>query len=108
MEINAAKEASRRLSCYIIYKRLMEVAKDPIADEMALRGEMFAIRRSVMRLPDSKEKILLYNRYIRGETMEMCAELLGISRRSVFRLSHRAMALYIAYNPEGENIKALS
>jgi len=108
MEITAVKEAARRLSCYIIYKRLVDDAKEPIADEMVLRAEMFAIRRSVMRLPDSKEKILLYNRYIRGETMETCAELLGISRRSVFRLSHRAMALYLAYNPEGEKVKAMS
>ena len=108
MEMTAAKEAAKRLSCYIIYKRLVDGSKEPIADEMALRAEMFAIRRSVMRLPDSTEKILLYNRYIRGETMETCAELLGISRRSVFRLSHRAMALYLKHNPTNEKIKVLS
>ena len=110
MEITAAKEAQQRLSSYIAYKNIIDTSdsRNPIEDEMVLRAEMFKIRRSVMRLPDSKEKILLYNRYIRGETMETCAELLGISRRSVFRLSHRAMALYIAYNQDGEKIKALS
>ena len=108
MEITAAKRAQERLSCYILYKRLIEEAREPLADEMTLRAEMFAIRRSVMKLPDSKEKILLYNRFIRGETMETCAEVIGISRRSVFRLSHRAMALYIAYNSEEEKVKALT
>ncbi len=110
MEINAVKEAQKRLSCYLIYKKLVdsECAKEPIADEMALRAEMFAIRRSVMRLPDSKEKIFIYNRYIRGETMESCAELIGISRRSVFRLSHLAMETYLRYNPKGEKTRVLS
>ena len=110
MEMTAAKEAQKTLSSYILYKNIID-ASDPrkgIEDEMTLRAEMFKIRRSVMSLPNSKEKILLYNRYIRGETMETCAELLGISRRSVFRLSHRAMELYLAYNGDNGKIKTLS
>jgi len=110
MKNTAEKEAAMRLASYKLYKALVDSGNscEPIADEMALRAEMFKIRRSVMRLPDSKEKILLYNRYIRGETMETCAELIGISRRSVFRLSHRAMEMYLRYNPSGEKVKALS
>lgn len=110
MENTAVKEAARKLSSYVLYKNIIDASdpREPIAEEMALRAEMFKIRRSVMRLPDSKEKILLYNRYIRGETMETCAELLGISRRSVFRLSHRAMVLYIAYNPDNESVRVMT
>lgn len=105
-------EVQKRLSCYKVYRDAIERAtankSDTQFDEMSLRAAMFAVRRSVMRLPDSREKLLLYNHFIRGESLESCAELIGISRRSVFRLKLRALELYIEHNPDGEKIKALS
>ena len=105
-------EVQNRLSCYVLYRDSIERAglkkSDTQFDEMSLRAAMFAIRRSVMRLPDSREKLLLYNHFIRGESLEACAELIGISRRSVFRLKLRALELYIKHNPDGEAVRVLS
>ena len=59
-----------------------------------LRAQSFAIRRSVSDMPPSKEKLFLHYYYIQGYTLEVCAEYLGISRRSVFRLKISALELY--------------
>ncbi len=66
-------------------------------DEAPLaRARMFSVRHFILALPNSDEKLFLYYHYIKGESAERCAELLGISRRSAFRLKNRA--LIIAYN----------
>ena len=49
------------------------------------------IRNFVISLPNCKEKLLLYYRYIRGLSMEHTAELLGISLRSSYRMRVRAL-----------------
>lgn len=55
------------------------------------RAKMFEIRHAIMALPNSEEKLLLYYHYIKGEPVEKCAELLGISRSSAFRMKKRAL-----------------
>ncbi len=58
-----------------------------------LRASMFEIRHFIMSLGNCDEKLLLYYHYIRGESVEKCAELLGISRAGGFRLKRRALTL---------------
>ena len=95
MEKEKIKAAADRLSCYILYKNLLESgANENLSEDINLRAEMFELRRSILSMPDSKERFFLYNRYIHGRTVENCAELLGISRRSAFRLREKALALY--------------
>lgn len=66
--------------------------------ELALaRARMFEIRHFIMELSNSDEKLLLYYHYIKGEPVERCAELLGISRSSAFRLRKRALTLALAH-----------
>ena len=60
-------------------------------DTTLARAKMFEIRHFIMEMNNSDEKLLLYYHYIRGETVEKCAELLGISRSSGFRLKKRAL-----------------
>ena len=109
-EIMTEKETidiRRRLSSYRSYVTAIDVL--PAQDESlpALRAELFFIRRSVLRLPEYPEKLLLYRHFICGDTMERCAELLGISRRSVFRLQKRAFELYLSKNPSDEEVRVL-
>ena len=54
-------------------------------------SELASIKNFVLSLPDSKEKLLLYYRYIRGMSMERTAELLGVSTRSAYRVRARAL-----------------
>lgn len=57
------------------------------------RLEMHKVRHFIINLPSCEEKLLLYFHYVKGETVEACAELIGVSRRSAFRLRHKALAL---------------
>lgn len=57
------------------------------------RARMFEIRHFIMEMKNSDEKLLLYYHYVKGQTVERCAELLGISRASAFRMRKRALVL---------------
>ena len=57
------------------------------------RARMFEIRHFVMGMENSNEKLLLYYHYIKGEPVERCGELLGVSRSTAFRLKSKALRL---------------
>lgn len=65
----------------------------PFNDAPLARARMFEIRHFIMEMKNSDEKLLLYYHYVRGESVEKCAELLGISRSSAFRLKKKALTL---------------
>ena len=88
-------------------------SEETIPDTPIARAKMFEVRHFIMSLENSDEKLLLYYHYIRGETVEKCAELLGISRSSGFRLKKRALAVaLVAMNGKcsesGENAEVYS
>ena len=60
-------------------------------DETAMRAQMYAIRSAILEVEDSRERLFLYHYYIKGHTLETCAKILGISRRSVYRLKGKAI-----------------
>ena len=67
-------------------------AEEMLISEVAFaRPRMYEVRNFIMSLENSDEKLLLYYHYVRGESVERCAELLGISRSSGFRLKNRAL-----------------
>ena len=53
------------------------------------RARMYEVRHLINSLPNCDEKLLLYYHYIKGENVERCAELLGVSRSSAFRMKKR-------------------
>ena len=70
---------------------------NPSAERTVARAHMFEIRHFILELPNGNEKLLLYHHYIKGHAVERCAELLGISRTSAFRMRKRALALAFAH-----------
>lgn len=60
-------------------------------DEATMRAQMYAIRSAVLEVEDSRERLFLYHYFIKGNTLENCAKILGISRRSIYRLKGRAI-----------------
>ena len=64
---------------------------EPPFDIGKMSERLTEIRNFVASLPDCKEKLLIYYRYIRGLSMERVAELLGISLRSSYRIRLRAL-----------------
>ncbi|MBR2906962.1 MAG: sigma-70 family RNA polymerase sigma factor [Clostridia bacterium] len=59
--------------------------------EVYLKAKMYDVRAFVLSIPDCDEKLLLYYHYIHGQNMSRCAELLDISRATVYRLKQRAL-----------------
>lgn len=69
-----------------------EIPDGDILNEAPLaRARMFEVRHFILGLANSDEKLLLYYHYVKCESIEKCAELLGISRRSGFRMKNRAL-----------------
>lgn len=60
-------------------------------DEAAMRAQMFSIRSAILEVEDSRERLFLYHYYVKGHTLENCAKILGISRRSIYRLKGKAV-----------------
>ena len=106
------KKAEEYLSEYTVFRKLLEMniyeknyfgksdkTLDPEGKAFALPGseteirmKMFEIRRFVLSLGNCNEKLLLFYHYVHGESVERCAELIKISRRSAFRLKRRSLA----------------
>lgn len=61
------------------------------ADEAIFRSRMFEIRAFILSIEQTPEKMLLYYYYVKGFTLDKCAKILGISRRSVYRLKIKAL-----------------
>ena len=60
-------------------------------------AKMFEVRHFIVGMDNSNEKLLLYYHYVHCDTVEQCAELMGISRSSAFRLKKKALEKAYAY-----------
>ena len=64
---------------------------DILSETPFARAKMYGVRHFILSIKNSDEKLFLYYRYVKGESMERCAELLGMSPRSIYRLQTRAL-----------------
>ena len=69
------------------------VEYESIGEVPLARARMFEIRHFIGSLKNSDEKLFLYYYYIKGRSTEKCAELLGVSRSTAFRLKKRAIRM---------------
>ena len=63
------------------------------------RARMYEVRHFILSLDNSDEKLLLYYHYVKGESIEKCAELLGVSTRTAFRIKARALRMVFDRSP---------
>lgn len=75
--------------------------KDTPSEEPLAKARMFEVRHFILSLDNSDEKLFLYYHYVKSDSVERCAELLGISERGGYRLKNRALAL--AYKKKFED-----
>ena len=67
---------------------------DGMPSESSLaRARMFEVRHFILSLENSDEKLFLYYHYVKGDSVERCSELLGISVRTAYRLKARSLEL---------------
>ena len=62
-------------------------------DEAYWKARIYEIATFLGKMKNGREKILLYYRYVRGESVERVSDLMGFSRRTGYRLFHRGLAL---------------
>lgn len=60
-------------------------------DEAYWKARIFEIATFLGKMKNGREKMLLYYHYVKGESIERAAGLMGISRRTAYRLWHRAL-----------------
>ena len=105
-------EARNYLESYLIYEKMLAGNRyaraflgelpdgEPSAcDDPFLKARMLGVRAFIMGLPACREKMLLYYRYLHGHPVEKCAELLGVSRRTAFRIAADALRLAADHLP---------
>jgi DNA-directed RNA polymerase specialized sigma subunit len=100
-------EVENYLRTYGFYRKLLRLDKyeqeyfgtqnqfpdvlDRSSEAALAHARMFDVRHFIMSMQNSDEKLFLYTHYVKGDSVEKCAELLGISRSSAFRLKKRAL-----------------
>lgn len=81
-------------------RRRAEVFDEPcrcedvlMGNEAFWRARMDEIERTVAALRNGRDKLVLYHRYIKGESVEHAATILGFSRRTAYRAHKRGLAV---------------
>lgn len=64
-----------------------------LGDEAVWQARMYEIGNFIQCMKNGREKLILYYHYIRGESIERAADLLGVSRRTGYRLHQKGLLL---------------
>ncbi len=68
------------------------ICEDVLAgDEAYWHARMYEVGMLLGKMKASREKLLLYYHYVKGESIERTAALLGVSRRTGYRLHQRGL-----------------
>ena len=68
-------------------------AETPCGDEAFIKAKMYEVRRFIMSIEEGNAKLMLFHHYVKGISVEHCAEMMNISRTSGFRLRKKALLL---------------
>lgn len=67
---------------------------DVLAGNEALwRARMFEIGSLISSMKNGREKVILYCHYIKGDSIEHAADILGVSRRTGYRIHQRGLLM---------------
>ena len=60
-------------------------------DESGIQAQMYAMRSAILSLEDARERVFLYQYYVKGHTLEECAKFMGVSLRTASRIKTSAL-----------------
>ena len=64
-----------------------------LGSEAFWRARMYEVSTLISSMKNGREKLILYYHYVRGESIEHAANILGISRRTGYRLHQKGLLL---------------
>lgn len=74
-------------------------------DEAYWQSRMYEVAALLGQMKNGREKLILYYHYVRGESVEHAANLLGVSRRTGYRILRRALvSASFLYRRAGKNV----
>lgn len=73
-----------------------------LGSEAGWRARMYEIAAAVDSMKNGHEKLVLYYRYIRGESVEHISEILGVSRRTGYRWHDKGLLLFYSLLKQNE------
>lgn len=65
-------------------------------NEAFWKARMYEVEHLIASLRNGREKFILYYHYIKGESIERSADLLGISRRTGYRMHRKGLLVTAA------------
>ncbi|MBQ9796305.1 MAG: sigma-70 family RNA polymerase sigma factor [Clostridia bacterium] len=75
-------------------------------DEAYWKARIYEVATLLGNMKNGREKMVLYYRYVRGESLESAARLMGVSRRTAYRLWHRGLFIAGEYLRKNERISS--
>ena len=64
-----------------------------MGNEAFWRARMFEIGSLISSMKNGREKVILYCHYIKGDSIEHAADILGVSRRTGYRIHQRGLLM---------------
>lgn len=80
-ERRRAKPFSEECTCEDVLK----------GNEAFWKARMYEVEHLISSLRNGREKLILYYHYVKGESIEHSADLLGISRRTGYRMHRKGL-----------------
>ncbi len=85
----------RRLMLYRTYQTMLSLSDVTMLGCDRVQTERLAreLEQEVRALPVGRERLILELHYFEGNSIEACAELMGVSRSTAFRIHRRALGM---------------
>ncbi len=88
--LNLKKYERRRASVFADECECIDVLA---GNEAFWRARMFEIGALIASMKNGREKVILYSHYIKGESIEHAADIIGVSRRTGYRIHSRGLLM---------------
>ena len=93
VEADRTLRAYRRMNSVLVSSRSYgrHFGNDEQLDDAAILAQMFSLRAIILSVEDVRERMFLYQYYIKGRSFDACAKILGVSKRTVSRIKISAL-----------------
>jgi len=88
--LNLKRYERKRASCFSDECDCVDVLA---GNESFWRARMFEVSSLISSMKNGREKVILYCHYIKGESIEHAADILGVSRRTGYRIHQRGLLM---------------